>query len=113
MTKLFKTKSPEYLRSVRREVRLTKSEEEKIKKSADLRQLDFSEFMRRAALGRRTDVNYNVDVVLALLELDRKINEIGLLHKAMIERGITPPIDDWRPVKNEIRMAVVRIAQQE
>lgn len=94
-------------------VRLLKTDAETIRSAANDRQLSVSEFMRRAALGRRADVNYEVDLVLALLKLDRTINEIGLLHKAMIERGITPPVDDWRPVKNEIRMAVVRISQRE
>lgn len=94
-------------------VRLLKSDAEAIRNAASIRQLSVSEFIRRAALGRRADVNAEVEVVLALLKLDRTINGIAKLHQAMIERGITPPVDDWRPVKNEIRQAVVRIAQRQ
>ena len=94
-------------------VRMLKSDAETIRRAAKDRQLSVSEYMRRTALGRRADVNYEVDLVLALLQLSRTINTIGERHKEMIAQGITPPVDDWRPVKNEIRQAVVRIAQRE
>lgn len=110
---LFKPKPSAEKKSIRYPLLLNEEEAEKIRKSANDRQLSVAEFIRRAALGRRADVNHNVDLVLAILQLDRRINEISILHKAMIERGITPPVDDWRPVKNEIRKAVVRIAQRE
>lgn len=113
MTDLFKTKPATERKSIRYEIRLTAGDAEKISKAAKDRQLSVAEYMRRTALGRRADVNYEVDLVLALLQLNRAINSIGELHKQMIARGITPPVDDWRPVKNEIRQAVVRIAQRE
>jgi hypothetical protein len=91
---------------------MNEKEAEKIRKSAKDRQLSMAEFMRRAALGRKAPVNYDVELFLALRKLDQSINSIGDLHKAMIERGITPPVDDWRLVKMDIRFAVVRLAQK-
>lgn len=112
MSELFKRKPLELKRTVRREVRLTVQEDEAIQESAKNRQLDFSEFMRRAALGRRADVNFDVELVLTMRELSRTINSIGKLHEAMIEREITPPVDDWREVKMSIRLAMERVAQK-
>ena len=112
MTELFKKKPESDLRSIRYPILLNEKEAEKIRKSAKDRQLSMAEFIRRAALGRKAPVNYDVELVLTLRELVRAINSIGELHKAMIERGITPPVDDWRPVKMDIRLAVERIAQK-
>ena len=113
MTALFKTKPAAERKSIRYEIRLNADDAEKISKLASDRQLSVAEYMRRTALGRRADVNYEVELVLAILKLDRTVNTIGERHKEMIAQGITPPVDDWRPVKNEIRQTVVRIAQRE
>lgn len=113
MSSLFKKKTDSERKSIRYPLLLNEEEAEQIRNAANIRQLSVAEFIRRAALGRRADVNAEVEVVLALLKLDRTINGIAKLHQAMIERGITPPVDDWRPVKNEIRQAVVRIAQRQ
>ncbi|MEB0082315.1 hypothetical protein QN379_09835 [Glaciimonas sp. Gout2] len=108
MTKLFKKKDPSELRSVARRIRLTEEEDKKIRHSASIRQMDISEFIRRAALGRKANVDYETEIVLALSDVTRVIRG---LHAALVERGITPPEDEWRPVILDARAAILRISK--
>ncbi len=108
MTPLFKNKSPEQVKSIRLEVRLTASENEKIRKAADVRNMAVSEFVRRAALGRRADVQYQTGIVLALIDVTRSMRA---LHAAVVARGILPPEEEWLPVILEARAAILRISK--
>lgn len=70
--------------------------------------MDVSDFMRRAALGRKADVDYETEIVLALSDITRVIRGF---HAALVERGITPPEDELRPVILEARAAILRISK--
>lgn len=70
--------------------------------------MTLSEFIRRAALGRRADVDYETEIVLALSDITRAIRGF---HAAMVERGITPPEELLRPVILEARAAILRISK--
>ena len=108
MTKLFKKKSPSELRSIRRPILLTIEEDEKIRHSAKIRNMCVAEFMRRAALGRKADVDYDTQIVLQLSDVVRSIRAI---HKAMVDLKIEPPEGIWGPVMDEALNALLRIGK--
>lgn len=108
MAKLFQKKAPDELRTVRKEIKLTMAEATQIHHAASIRQLDDSEFMRRAALGRRADVDYETEIVLALIDLTRSVRE---LRKAYLERKEVFRDDDWRPIVAGATAAMLRITK--
>ena len=108
MTKLFKKKTEHELKSVRYQIRLTAKDDEKIRHSAKIRQMDVSEFIRRAALGRKANVDYETEIVLALSDSTRAIRA---LHAAMVERGIPPPEDLLLPIIVGAGDAIMRISK--
>lgn len=108
MAELFKKKDASELRSVRHPILWTKKEYEEIKLAASIRQLDVSDFVRRSALGRKADIRYEVDTVLALSDLTRAIREI---HAAYVEGGATPPVDEWRLIRKAAIAAMLRIGK--
>jgi uncharacterized protein (DUF1778 family) len=89
-------------------VRLSKSDSDTIRHSAAIRQLSVSEFMRRSALGRKADVDYETEIVLSLGAVTRAIRG---MHTALVERGIPPQAEEWRPVILEARAAILRISK--
>lgn len=106
MTTLFKKKDESNTRSVRRELRLTREEDQHIREAAALRQLDVSEFIRRAALGRKADVRVEVELILMLIEVVKEIRE---LHTAVVATGVLPPEQQWQPVISQAVAAMLRI----
>lgn len=112
MTDLFKKKEASELRSVRRELRFTQKEDAQIRHSASLRMMDVSDFIRRAALGRKNpNVDYETEIRVLLLGLRSDIQTLRDLHLRMVDQGIQPPADDWRPVMLAMRAAVERITR--
>jgi len=89
-------------------VRWTPDEAQKVRHSAGVRQMDVAEFIRRAALGRKADVDHETEAVLALSAITR---EVRALHAAMAKLGVTPPEADLLPVILEARQAILRIAE--
>lgn len=106
MTTLFKKKDESSFRSVRCELRLTREEDQLIRDAAGLRQLDVSEFIRRAALGRKADVRVEVEIVLMLIEVVKEMRE---LHTAVVATGALPPESQWKPVIDQAVSAMLRI----
>jgi hypothetical protein len=84
MTKLFRTKSADTVRSVRYPILLTQAEAESIRASANSAKKSVADFMRGAALGRAPKQDFRTEAVLALIGLTREIRE---LHKAMNTHG--------------------------
>ncbi|AMR80271.1 hypothetical protein A2G96_09580 [Cupriavidus nantongensis] len=70
--------------------------------------MDESEFIRRAALGRKADVDFETEIVLALSDITRAVRA---LHADMVERGITPPEAELLPLILEARAAMLRISK--
>jgi uncharacterized protein (DUF1778 family) len=106
MVKLFEKKDEASSRSVRRELRLTKEEDRQIRDAAALRQLDVSDLIRRAALGRKADVRVDVEIILMLIEVVKQIRE---LHAAVLATGALPPAPQWQPVIDQAVAAMLRI----
>ena len=77
----FKKKVCTELRSIRYPILLTQEEAETIRHSASIRNMSVAEFMRRAALGRKADVDYDTKIVLQLSDVVRSIRAI---HKQMV-----------------------------
>lgn len=88
MAKLFQALPPEKKLSTRLEIKLTEADAEVIRASAKARNLSVSEFMRRAAMGRRADVVFETEIVLALRDV---VMVIRAWHAALVEQGLTPP----------------------
>ena len=106
MVQLFQKKDETSTRSVRRELRLTKEEDRQIRDAAALRQLDVSDLIRRAALGRKADVRVEVEIILMLIEVVKEIRE---LHTAVLATGALPPEQQWQPVIDQAVAAMLRI----
>lgn len=107
MEMLFKKKPEDQRRTSRIPVRVTMAEREKIVEAARIRALDVSEFMRRAALGRKADVKIAYDIIHELRAVTKAIRE---LHAAYLAIGETPPEDVLRPLMDEIVKAMKRVA---
>lgn len=108
MTKLFNKIPDEQRKSKSILIRVNADEASKIRHAADIRNIFVSDFIRRAALGRRADVHYETQIVLALRDF---VASIKALHAALVERGITPPEDEWRPIIKEAVAAMLRISK--
>lgn len=109
MAKHFFTKKDDsQRRGIRKVFRVTEEEDQKIRHSAAIRQMDESEFVRRAALGRKADVDFETEIVLALSDSTRAVRA---LHAAMVERGIAPPEAELLALILEARAAILRISK--
>ncbi len=104
----FQKKPDAQKRTVQTLVRWTEDEVQKVRHSASIRQMDVAEFIRRAALGRKADVDFETEIVLALSDITRAVRE---MHAAMVERGITPPEAELLPLILEARAAMLRISK--
>lgn len=104
----FKKKDDSELRSVRKVFRVTYEEDQKIRTSASIRQMDESEFIRRAALGRKADVDYDTEIVLALSDITRAMR---VMHSEMVDRGVAPPEDQMLSLILEARAAIQRVSK--
>lgn len=108
MEKLFQKKPEDQVRKKRIPVLVTAEEDEKIKRLAKIRNLNASDFMRRAALGRRADVDHETEIVLALSDCARSVRE---LHTAFVEKGVPPPEATLLPIIQEAKAAMLRITK--
>jgi uncharacterized protein (DUF1778 family) len=106
MAKLFKKKEDAEKGLKRREFRLTADEDRQICDAAALRQINVSDFIRRAALGRKADVKVEVEIVLMLIEV---VKDIRALHAAVLATGALPPEAEWQPVIDQAVAAMLRI----
>jgi hypothetical protein len=70
--------------------------------------MDTSEFMRRAALGRRADVRYEHKIVLALREV---CDVISRLHNESVAKGLNPDKESLAVVIEEAIAAMQRISK--
>lgn len=107
MTKLFKTKPAHEKRIIRYPILLTEQEAETIRRAALIRNLSVADFIRRAALGRKADVQYETEIVLALCSL---VNEIKDMH-AGITKNMKLPAEfvEWRVVIHAAQEAISKI----
>jgi hypothetical protein len=104
----FQKKPDAEKRTVPTLIRWTEDEAQKVRHSASIRQMDVAEFIRRAALGRKADVDFETEIVLALSDITRSVRA---LHAAMVERGIAPPEADLLPLILDARAAMLRISK--
>lgn len=105
---LFKKKAEADLRNQRLRAWVSDGEKKAIEKNAEARNLDVGEFVRRAALGRRADVDFVTDIVLGLRELT---GAIRALHAEFVARGIEPPSDELLSLIVAGRAAMLRISK--
>ncbi len=108
MAKLFKQVPDEVRKSKSILIRVSEKEFEAIGASALIRNLSVAEFVRRAALGRKADVHFETEIVLALREVVQAIRKV---YAAFMDKGIVPPVEEWRPVMKEAMNAMLRISK--
>lgn len=108
MTPLFKRMSDSEKKLVRIEIRISKKEAEAIRASAFMRNLNVADFMRRAALGRRTDVDFDVEIVLTLRDI---VQSIRRLDSTFISHGFPPPRDELGGVLDAALATMLRISK--
>lgn len=99
MSVLFKKKNLEDMRNCRLPILFTKSELEQVSNSAEIRNLDKSEFVRRAALGRKADVKFDQKIVLTLHQL---VQEIRKLYQVCENNNAGLPPDTREPLRQLI-----------
>lgn len=105
---LFTKKETSERRTIRKVFRVTEEEDKKIRRHAEIRQLDESEFIRRSALGRRADVDMETELVLVLGDITRAVRA---MHASYTEHGAKPPEPEMLGLILEARAAIQRISK--
>lgn len=106
MAKLFKVLPAEKKHTQRIDIRLLPSDVEIIRASAKARNLNVSEFIRSAAMGRRADVVFETEIVLALRDV---VMVIRAWHAELVARGLTPPEEYMEVIVDAALAAMLRI----
>jgi hypothetical protein len=106
--KPFKATTTQERRTLRKVFRVNKDESDQITAAAEARSIDEAEFLRRAALGRRADVDFVTDIVLGLRELT---GAIRAMHAEFVAQGIEPPSDELLSLIVAGRAAMLRISK--
>lgn len=110
MTKLFKPKPADEKRSIRYPILLTEKEAMAIRNAALIRNLSVAEFIRRAALGRKADVRYETEIVLALRDVTQAIRK---MHADFVETKVLPTeFEEWRVVIQQATAAMGRVGEK-
>jgi uncharacterized protein (DUF1778 family) len=91
----FKKLSDEVRKKVPILIRVSRSDAETIRRSASNRSMSVPDFVRRAALSRPADLDYENQIVLKLGEVVRCLRE---LNTTMVKLEIPPPHEIWEPV---------------
>ncbi|MCD5327967.1 hypothetical protein ACFFU8_08960 [Chromobacterium piscinae] len=103
MARGFKKKAEGTTATTKKEIRLTKADLAEIMDRAGKAQLTFSEYMRRCALGRRTDMRYDVDAINALRHV---ADLLRLFHQ---DPRVHLPEEDVRAALIEVVQAIKRV----
>ena len=108
MNKLFKTLPDNAVKTKTLHIRILVSDFEIITDLAKARNISVCEYMRRTALGRRTDVGYETQMVLALTDV---VEAFKILHATVVEYGYQPVNQEWDHVLDEAVSAMQRISK--
>ena len=112
MSKLFTKKAPEQLKSVEWTLRVTRKEAEAIRHAAQVRQMPVTEYIRRTALGRKADVDYQTEIILSLRDV---IAEMRVTCGVILSEGkdITHAqlIEILKPIVSNAVDAIKRISK--
>ncbi|OJW50282.1 MAG: hypothetical protein BGO63_11250 [Candidatus Accumulibacter sp. 66-26] len=90
------------------------AERAEIEHNANIRNLTVGDFMRRAGLGRKADVRYDTQIVLAVTELVQSIRtlNVDLLSMQTVEMDanrLDALLDTMRQIVGEAKAALLRI----
>ena len=102
----FKKRPVEQIRAKKVAIAFLLEEYQRIVELARVRDLTVTEYIRRAALGRKADVTYENQIILELREV---LEVIRLLHKMIRETGSPPPEAAMRLVFDHVIDAMLRI----
>jgi hypothetical protein len=104
----FKKRAPEEKRTVQMLVRWTEAEARTVRASALARSMETAEFIRRASLGRRADVDFVTEIVLHLSDFTRAIRA---WHKEMAALGLALPEAELADLIVRAQSAMLRIGK--
>jgi uncharacterized protein (DUF1778 family) len=108
MGKLFKKILASEKRNIRCEILLNEVEAKEIRNSAQIRNLSVADFMRRSAMGRRADVEFDKEIVLTLRKIVQLIRE---LYTTYIAAGVEFPKNELGSLIDEALVAMKRISK--
>lgn len=104
-SQLFRKKNDTELRSELIRARCTPSEAAELREKARIRNLTLSEYLIRAGLGRRADVDMETEIVLATIA---NTEEIRSLHEDYIANGLNAPTEELNAmIRNNIRTVAI------
>jgi hypothetical protein len=106
MAKKFQTIPTGEKRVIRHPVMMNIIEHDEIKRLADIRNLTVSEYMRRTALGRKTDIDYESQIII---QLTRTVIALKDIHKQHVDTGVPPPEDIMLPVLQQAKKAILMV----
>jgi uncharacterized protein (DUF1778 family) len=108
MAKLFEKKPDSERKKKAILLRFTDDDAAAIVKAAEIRNLSVNEYVRRAALGRKADVDYQTEIVLALRGV---IDQLKNIYAEFVNNKIQPPLDVMKPVLIMAIEAITRITK--
>jgi uncharacterized protein (DUF1778 family) len=108
MKKMIKKVPLEEMKSKRLELRLTEANHILIKKMADVRNLSVSDFMLRAALGRKADISFQTGLIN---ELRQCKDELRNLRKFLFESGQESPDDAIEEIIDNLNKVALKISR--
>ncbi len=106
MSQFFKKIPDSEKKSVRYEIRLSERDAAAIRAAAFLRNLSVADFIRRASLGRRADVGFDVEIVLTLHDV---VQSIRRLHATFVALGMPIPKKELGTLVDHALAAMLRI----
>lgn len=115
--KPFKAVPTELKRTLRIPVRVNAEEKAQLDHAAQIRNLDTSDWLRRAGLGRKADVRYDTQIVLAITQSVQAIRTTGLDILSLAPTLANEPasaklhqlLDEMRQAVVEAKAALLRI----
>lgn len=106
MAKLFRKIDAVDKRTIKYMIRLNEQEAETIRTSALVRKLSVAEFIRRAALARKADVNYETEIVRSLCD---SITQMKIMTTVMREQKFDVPVAEMRELMARSSSALDKI----
>jgi hypothetical protein len=88
---------------VRQDVRMTAADKAEIQLRAGRACLSVSEYIRRCALGKRVDMHYDADVILALSEVSASVRALLASPATNLTK------DDVQDVLQKVVLAIERV----
>lgn len=112
-SKPFAAVKDEERRTLRIPVLVNAHEKRQIEEAAQIRSLDTSEWVRRAALGRKADIRYDTQIVLSIAQLVQTIRTVNETFQTLEQIQDDPALKElliiMRDTVAQAKAALLRI----